>query len=180
MRTYTGDKDRAKRIIAEIIKQNGGVFVNKTNLFKAFYRAHLYYAEREIGYLSDWPIVKMPRGPGIDNFDLLLGELLTDGVLHAEEIEVGSKTAIRFQWTGQDLPGESLSEGAIHAIRMGVEMVQGKTADSVSHESHRDSRSWHEAKNGERLNIYLDSLSDDEFHRRVTHSAKLAEVLKQN
>jgi hypothetical protein len=180
MRTYTGDKERAKRIIAEIIKQNGGVFVNKTNLFKAFYRAHLYYADREVGYLSDWPIVKMPRGPGIDNFDLLLGELLTDGVLHVDEIDVGNKTAIRFEWTGQELHGERLSDDAIQAIRKGVEMVQGKTADSVSHESHRDSRSWQEAKNGERLNIYLDSLSDDEYRRRVSHSAKLAEVLKQS
>ncbi|MBP87557.1 MAG: hypothetical protein CMJ64_12665 [Planctomycetaceae bacterium] len=72
------EKDRAKRIIIEIIRQADGSFERKTNLYKAFYHAHLKYAADNPGYLSKWPIVRMPRGPGIDfdpysaNFFLLV------------------------------------------------------------------------------------------------------------
>jgi hypothetical protein len=36
------DKERAKRVIVEILRQAGGE-LGKTKLFKAFWLAHLYY-----------------------------------------------------------------------------------------------------------------------------------------
>lgn len=62
-------------MIAEIIRQAGGKFTGKTRLYKAFYIAHLLYAEQEPGYLTVWPIVRMPYGPGIDCGDELIAEL---------------------------------------------------------------------------------------------------------
>ena len=44
------------------VRQADG-FRIKTNLFKAFYHAHLEFARTQPGYLSNWPIVHMPNGP---------------------------------------------------------------------------------------------------------------------
>ena len=58
------DKEVAKQVILEIIRQAGGVLNYKTSLFKAFYHAHLHFAETQSGYLSTWPIVACREAPG--------------------------------------------------------------------------------------------------------------------
>jgi hypothetical protein len=63
---------------------------------------------------------------------------------------------------GPNCPSPSLPEAAIEAIREGVKAVDGKSAVAVSDESHRQSRVWREAKDGEELDIYLDLIDDDE------------------
>ena len=60
------ERSKAKQVILEIIRQSKGRLTGKTRLYMAFYVAHLLYAEQEAGYLTVWPIVKMPFGPGID------------------------------------------------------------------------------------------------------------------
>jgi hypothetical protein len=54
----------AQRLVLELIRSAGGAWDGKARLFKAFYFAHLYYARSEPGILTDWPIVRTPRGPG--------------------------------------------------------------------------------------------------------------------
>ena len=71
------NRDRAKKVIVEIIRQAGGELTATARLYKAFYFAHLYYAETAPGYLSDWPIVKMPTGPGIHSCGGLVLELVS-------------------------------------------------------------------------------------------------------
>lgn len=74
------DRHKAKRLILEIIRQaKGGL--GKTQLFKAFWLSHLYYAQIARGYLTDWRIVRMPHGPGIDDGDDLLHELVEEGLI---------------------------------------------------------------------------------------------------
>jgi hypothetical protein len=170
----TTDKERAKQIIVEIIKQAGGSLQNKTNLFKAFYHAHLEYAKANPDYLSNWPIVRMPRGPGIDNASMLLGELMSDGVLDVKQIQDGDFVGFRFALTGEPPAGSPLSPKAIEAIRKGVEHVDGKTAKEVSDKSHDSSRTWQSSRNGEELNIYLDLPDDDEFKERDQAIRKIA------
>jgi hypothetical protein len=164
---------RAKRIIVELVRQADGQFQNKTNLFKAFWKAHLAYAANNAGYLSTWPIVRMPNGPGIEDFDYLVSEMLADGWLTIDETQVGPYRAMMFS-LGPNCPSPSLPEAAIEAIREGVKAVDGKSAVAVSDESHRQSRVWREAKDGEELDIYLDLIDDDE---RAKFAADLA-VLK--
>ena len=94
---------RAKKIIVELVRQAGGQFQNKTNLFKAFWKAHLAYAANQPGYLSTWPIVRMPNGPGIDDFDTLLSEMLADGWLTIDEVPIGNFRAMVFK-LGQNCP----------------------------------------------------------------------------
>jgi len=167
---------RAKKIIVELVRQAGGQFQNKTNLFKAFWKAHLAYAANSPGYLSTWPIVRMPNGPGIADFDYLLSEMLADGWLTIDETEVGNYRAIVFS-LGPAAPPPSLPEAAIEAIQTGVKAVDGKSATAVSDESHRQSRVWREAKDGEELDIYLDLMSDAERDQREANLAALAQAI---
>jgi len=171
------DTRHAKRIILEIIRQAGGVFDNKTNLYKAFYHAHLRFAETQPGYLSTWPIVRMPRGPGVDRFDVLLGELMAEGRVETKEIDHGKHKGFRFVLRGNQPECDDLPEGAVEAIAYGVAQVSGKRATRVSEESHEASRAWREAKDGEELNIYPDLLSDEEYQERMERSKTLAVAL---
>jgi hypothetical protein len=170
---------RAKKIIVELVRQAGGQFQNKTNLFKAFWKAHLTYAANNAGYLSNWPIVRMPNGPGIDEFDSLLSEMLADGWLTIGETQVGPYRAMMFS-LGQSCPPPSLTPEAIEAIRAGVAAVDGKTATAVSDESHQKSRVWREAKDGEELDIYLDLMDDAERDRREANLTALANVIGES
>ena len=52
------DTDRAKRVLVELIRAAGGEWTGKTRLYKAYYLAHLYYAETESGFLTNWPVVR--------------------------------------------------------------------------------------------------------------------------
>jgi len=160
------DKHRAKQVLLEIIRQAGGEFTRKTSLFKAFYFAHLIYAERQAGYLSDWPIVKMPHGPGVEAADVLLSELTASGVMATDHETIGPYSATKYRFTGKELPGEPLPGGAVEAIKEAVEFVQNRSAVELSELTHEFSRSWNAAKEGEHLNIYIDCIPDDEYEKR--------------
>ena len=89
------ESKKAKQIIKEIIRQAGGRLDGKTRLYKAFYLAHLFYFERSPGLLSDWPIVKMPNGPGIDDGDILIDSMVAAGEIALEHV------------AGRPLPGNA-------------------------------------------------------------------------
>ena len=169
------EKERAKQIIVEIVRQAGGVFYNTTNMYKAFYRAHLRFADAQPGYLSAWPIVHMPRGPGIHDFNRLLGELLTEDRIAVEDVQWGENTGSKFRVCEVKADRSLLPKGAVEAIAYGVGQVKGKSATQVTHESHQDSRAWREAtQDGEELNIYLDSLSDLEYEEYMSRADGIA------
>jgi len=171
-------KSKAKRIIVEIIRQAGGRFTNKTNLYKAFYYAHLRYAEVHPGYLSTWPIVRMPRGPGIDRFDVLLGELMAEARVETKQIDWGERTGFQFRLCGETAAeGTELANEAVDAIAFAVNLVTGMSANAVSDLSHSDSRSWRLGQDGEELNIYTDALSEKEFERRMARAKALTPEL---
>jgi hypothetical protein len=172
------DNERAKQIIFELIRQNGGSFTKKTNLFKAFWHAHLKYAEKNSGVLSDWPIVRMPNGPGIEGFDRLIGQLMESGLLNVDDGEErGPYAGILFEVTPAGMTLDSSLESAeLEAIRAGVEEVLGKTAAQVSQESHQ--RAWNEAKDGHEMNVYLD-LSPDDGDARRAMIAQMAGAFKK-
>ncbi len=46
---------RAQQVLLEIARQStGDAIVGKTKLFKTFYLAHLFYAAKSPGYLTEW------------------------------------------------------------------------------------------------------------------------------
>src|SRR5262249_644234 len=110
--------DRAKGVILEILRQAGGS-LGKTKLFKAFWIAHLYYSKMAPGYLTDWPIVRMRKGPGIEDGERLLVELIRSGDINRKYEPRGPFTEINCQLTKQ-VGATELSATAIKAIKSAV------------------------------------------------------------
>lgn len=168
------DKERAKDVIVAIIEEAGGVLDNKTNLFKAFFHAHLEFARAQRGYLTTWPIVKMPHGPGIEHFDQLIGELLADDVLEIQEVPKGDHTGFRFSLRKPDGRALDLPAGFRHAVQYGVGAVKGKPARTVSRDSHQ--LAWESAEMGEEMNVYVDLIEVDEFSRLKEASSRIDQI----
>src|SRR5437667_11993892 len=112
------NRERAKRLILEILRQSEGG-LGKTQLFKAFWLAHLYYFKMAPGYLTDWPIVRMPNGPGIDRADRLILDLVQSEHVARSHIPKGPFTEINCRLTGKPFDGE-LPEKAVDAIKTAV------------------------------------------------------------
>jgi hypothetical protein len=162
---------RAKKIIVEIVRQAGGQLRSKTDLFRAFWKAHLHYAANNPGYLSTWPIVRTPCGPAIADFDYLLSEMLSDGWLAVEDTQDGTDRMLVLS-LGSSCPPISLPPVAIEAIRQAA-----NAAASV--ELHRQSRVWLETKDGEEMDIYLDLIDDDERARLEADFAILKSAMSE-
>src|SRR5436189_4755977 len=79
------DREAAKHLILKIVAMAGGRLEAKSRLHKAFYAAHLIYWRERQGVLTDYPIVKMPNGPGIDDLEGLLEELVDGDALEVVE-----------------------------------------------------------------------------------------------
>jgi hypothetical protein len=172
----TSDRERAKRIIAEIVRQAGGTLDNRTNLYKAFYHAHLLFAEKNAGYLSEWQIVRMPRGPGIHRGIELLNELVASGTISVEYVPRGRTFGFKFNLV-DDRFDSGLSRSEIEAIARAVRLVKEETAAAVSHKSHETSRSWNSSnKRGESLNIYDDLLSEVEYATKLEKMGKMIDA----
>jgi hypothetical protein len=169
--------DRAKQVLVELIRAAGAEWTGLTKLYKAFYLAHLYYADSAPGYLTNWPVVKMPFGPGIESGDDLLNELVLSGILSREYTLIGPYTGTVFHLTEKPLPGDGLSHQAVHAIGLAVTFVKEKGAAELSELTHEFSRSWNTAQDGQELNIYIDLIPDDEFAARDQHLSTLKSEL---
>ena len=72
-------REKAKLLLCAIIQAAGGYFNGKTRLYKAFYFAHLFYFRDFKGVLSDHPVVRMPKGPAVDDGTSILAELQSGG-----------------------------------------------------------------------------------------------------
>lgn len=173
------DREKAKRIIIEIVRQAGGTLVTKTALYKAFYYAHLQYAETQPGYLSVWPIVRMPNGPGIDRFRDLEFELVNEGKLVIDAVPRGDYLASRFSLGAHaQCISEPISSEELAAIDYGISKINGKSSNEMSKESHRHSRSWRESQDGDALSIYLDGLPDEEYGKLMSETAELKQAIE--
>jgi hypothetical protein len=171
------ETDRAKLVLLELIRAAGGEWTGTTRLYKAYYLAHLYYAEAQPDYLTNWPIVKMPCGPGIECGEELLNELVLSGLLAREHTTVGPYTATAYRLTEKPSRGEALPPQALRAIEQAVNFVKDKGAAELSDLTHEFSRSWNCAQEGQELNIYVDPIPDDEFAARAQRLSTLKSEL---
>src|ERR1700733_1970508 len=95
-------RTKARNVVLELIRcAKDGVWDGKTKLFKAFYFAHLYFAKLQPGILTDWPIARMPQGPGIHMSNLIFEELQREGLLQVEETQEGPYPECRYCLTEQ-------------------------------------------------------------------------------
>lgn len=172
------DYNRAKAVIVEIIRQAGGTIQSKTRLFKAFWMSHVRYHELgNVSPLTRWPIARLPHGPGIDDFDVLAGKLLEEGVVKLQDVTVGEYAAMQFS-TGDNSVEHAFTSDEMSAIQCGVEYINGKTAKKVSDDSHAKSRAWQGASNGDVIDIFADSMTAEEWNDAEESYAKGMKVLK--
>lgn len=170
------DRNRAKLIVREILKQAGGSLERTSHVYKTFYLAHLfYYVSDSSGYLSNWPIVHMPHGPGIHNGDSLLRELARAGQIQTEEILIGPYQSEKYVLLDEGNTG--LDEAEIKAIRQALSFVQTKDSSELSEFMHEFSRSWNQTKNGEELDIYSDLLKGGQHKKAMAAAQKERQIV---
>jgi hypothetical protein len=163
----------AKRVILELIRKADGEVTGKTRLFKAFYFAHLIYFEKSPGLLTNWPIARMPQGPGIHKSEELFEQLVKDGYLVIELVHQNVYPEYRYRLTEKSAEVPPLPADADLAIQCAADFVKDKTAVQLSQLTHEYSRSWIEGKSGDILDIYIDVIPDDEYERRKTELRQL-------
>lgn len=167
--TRPPDWDDAKRIIVAIIAAASGEFVGQTRLYKAFYRAHVEYWRAQSRPMTRHRVVWMPHGPGIDQGESLIEELVEEGLI--------SRSTVCEPWS--DKPSEryallqerpiQVAPEELEAIHRAFEWLAKLTATQASKKSHIDSRAWNLANDanlrGHPLSYELDALSDEEYAR---------------
>jgi hypothetical protein len=158
-------RTNAQRVLLELIRNAGETWDGKTKLFKAFYFAHLYYAHKEPGLLTDWPIVRTPQGPGIHKSVPLLQGLVKNGYLTVEPIQEGPYPDSRYRLTEKAAAEPPLADDARAAIKAAVDFVLPRTAGELSELTRERSRSWQDANDGDLLDIYIDLIPDDEYEK---------------
>jgi hypothetical protein len=168
----------ATAVVLEILRQADGEWVGKAKLGKVFYFAHLYYGAERPGLLTDWPIARLPNGPGIHKGEDLFAELLA-GALLTQEIthEEGPYPEYRYHLTEKGRQATGLPEDVRHAIGKAVMFCKDKTASELSQITHEHSRSWNAAKDGDVLNIDIDLIPEDEYAKRQQEFRRLDQSL---
>lgn len=153
-------KEQAKDVICRIIAAAGGELNKKVALYKVFYYAHLYYWQEGEGTLTDYPIVRMPNGPGIDCGSKLLKELEAEGRIRIKYDPEGPYSEYSYSLIQPYTIDPN--DPKYCAIEKAVEFVKGRNAAELTQITHEHNRSWQQAADGEELNIYLDVLEDEE------------------
>ena len=149
--------------------------LEKTQLYKGYWLAHLLHMDKHGAILSEWPVVKMTHGPGIERGADILAELVDAGVLRQASVNHGPFTATCYSIADRRAASRiraELREEEVASIREACELVSNRTAKQLSEFSHEKSRAWKRADMGHELAIYADLVWDDE------ESEDLAERLK--
>jgi len=153
------DRRKAKAIIVEVVRQSGGEFSGQTRLYKAFLLAHLFYFKDCPGFLTEWPIVHMPHGHGIEAGPDLINELEVSGTLTTRIESDGPypETVFASDPTEND---SLLDDDDRHAIKKALAFIKGKSARELSDRIHDHSLSYKEGQSGRSLGIYIDTFPE--------------------
>jgi hypothetical protein len=170
-------RTNAQDVILEILRNADGEWTGKTKLFKAFYFAHLYYANERPGLLTGWPIARLPQGPGIDNSQQLFTGLVQDGYLLIEPVHEGPYPDSRYRLTDKGRSAARPPEDAQAAIKEATLFCLPRTAAELSQITYERSRSWLEGKDRDILNISIDTIPDDEYEKRRSEIEELDKQL---
>ena len=152
-------REQAKQVILKIVAISGGKLPGKLRLNKAFYAAHVIYWREHEGVLTEYPVVKLPDGPAIDDLDSLLAELETEGALEIGEEEKGPymetvftlKTAVTFD----------PADPAYEPIRRAVQWAKKHTTSELTRLTHGRPSYEAQSRIGYEQPIYLDALSEE-------------------
>jgi len=169
-------RTNARELVLEILRQAGPNGLGKTKLFKAFYFAHVYYAKERPERLTDWPIARMPQGPGIHNHGELLGGMQRDGSVTVELVSEGPYREYRYR-VADVAAGQGLDGAALAAVREAASYCMDKTAAQLSEITHEYSRAWNGARDGDVIDVTLDAIEPGEYEEREQGLRRLDAML---
>jgi uncharacterized phage-associated protein len=168
----------AQNVILQILRAGEGEWSGKLKLHKAFYFAHLFYANERPGVLTDWPIARLQHGPGIHDGERLIEEMAAEGLLTIESVHEGPYPECRYRLTDQTLAtAPDMDEDARAAVNQAAAFCKDRTAADLSQLTHDRSRSWHEGETGDLLHIYVDTIPEEEYRQREQRLEELSEQL---
>lgn len=157
MTPIEADDRRAMAILRAILSESRGQQLHgKVRLFKNFYYAHVYHWRDAVEPLSSYPIIKLPRGPGIGDFGRLDAMMRESGVWQVSQEAIGPHIGWLYTLAdgGQDLP--ELGPAARNSIRSAVRFTEDKTAAELSELTHEFCYDWPRVRLGELLDVSRD------------------------
>lgn len=160
------NRERAKALLVALVREcPQGAPILRTQLYKGYYFSLLMCMHALGAELVDWPVVKMPQGPGVESGEELLGELCAEGVLVMSNESVGPFRGFGYRIADVDAAdryADEFSEPETQAIRDACAYAHSKTAADLTNTTHELSRSWKACEMGHALPIFADLLLDDE------------------
>jgi hypothetical protein len=117
----------------------------------------------------------MPKGPGIDQGDSLIRDLIGEGRITLTPEAVGPYTEMNCK-LAETPPTASFSQAALDAVHAAVTDVKKQSAAAISEWSHEFSRSWNTTPNGAELDIYTDLIPDDVYEERKKQLVEMKKV----
>jgi hypothetical protein len=100
----------------------------------------------------------MPRGPAIDEGDILIESLVKEGRITVLKKMDGPYPEYMFTIVGE---ADAIDDGEMQSVREAVAWIGNRTAKELSDITHR--ASWDETDNGEEMNIYADLIDPEEY-----------------
>jgi hypothetical protein len=168
----------AQNVILQILRAGEGEWSGKLKLHKAFYFAHLFYANEHPGVLTNWPIARLQHGPGIHEGEKLIEEMANEGLLTVELVHEGPYPECRYRLTEKTLTvPPDMDEGARAAVNKATQFCKDRAAADLSQLTHDMSRSWNEGETGDILDIYIDTIPEGEYRRRQERLEELSKRL---
>lgn len=159
-------REQAKLVIRDLLAAAGGSLRGKVRLNKAFYFAHLYYWRDSQGILTDYPIVRLPFGPAIDDATQLLAELVGEGTIDITTSPNGPYE--EYVYTLRSPHELDPRSPRTSALRAAIELVEGRTGADLSELTHEHSRTWQGTADGKEMSIYADLLTDEQLESART------------
>jgi hypothetical protein len=163
------DKRLAERVILEILKQvhdqKGKLRgLDRESLTAIFWSAHLYYAKRNPGYLTNWPLLRSRWGVEIKDASALLAELVEEGLLQVEQVERGPFPVAVYCPTGKE-DGAELPGAAVQAIRQAWDEASALLPFRCGWPP-LYSRTWRHTPEGEEMDVYLDLIPEELYEEQ--------------
>jgi hypothetical protein len=164
------DPTPAKGVVLETLREAGSEQnrgLSKDVLTSVFWLAHLYYAKRHRGYLTEWSLIRTPYGAEIKDRGAILQELIRDGLVATESSEVGPFPCTLYGCTGKRFVSD-LPAGATEAIRDALRFLLAHQSPWPSFGGWwvAFSRAWRSTAVGAEIDIYLDLIPDEEYEEQ--------------
>jgi hypothetical protein len=170
------DREAAKQLILKIVAMAGGRLEAMSRLNKAFYAAHLIYWQERQGVLSDYPVVKLPHGPAIDDFDGLVAELVGEGALEVHDELIGPypTTVLTLKTSVQIDP----KAPEFDPIQRAVRWVKRHTVAELERLTHDRPSYLAQPRVGYEQPIYLDAIKEEEYAKVKASCAEVDEAFR--